>query len=96
MWGSIPNRHSVRPIATKNLLITYNSVHVAEEGVLDGVVVVLNGVHEVEDHPADPLLLGRERVAHHRDRADEEEEDRDAVQDATLELFLTIMKQLFH
>jgi hypothetical protein len=63
---------------------TYNSVHVAEEGVLDRIVVVLDGVHEVQDHSVDPLFLGAEGITHHGNGSDEEQEDRRSMQHATL------------
>ena len=47
-------------------------------------MVVLDRVHQVEDHPADPVPLGGESVAQHCHGPDEQQEDGRPVQHATL------------
>ena len=64
---------------------TYDSVHVPEKRVLGHVVVVVDGVDEVDDELVDECLARAERVGQHRDRAQADQNDASAVEDAVLD-----------
>ena len=66
--------------------LTYKSEHVAEKWVLDGVVIVVDGVHQVQDHITNPLLLGRECITHHCNSSDKQEQNGSPVQNTTLKI----------